>query len=144
MESDSKGTSWPHRSTHQSTMEVGEPLISIICFYISITVTFSKQICGRGMNNLYMFIVIFTVVVCSLSSSIFRELQKDSKSANTLPHGQRSIMVGTKRVQATTNTKGAIRSGAKKRIRNKQLISLTEEEYNDVVANVHHNPEMMR
>ncbi len=90
-----------------------------------------------------MFVAMFTIV-CPLSLSIFRELQKDSKSANSLPHGQRSIMVGTKRVQATMNTEGAIRSGTKKRIRNKQLISLTEEEYNDAVANVHHNPEMMR
>ncbi len=52
-------------------------------------------------------------------------------------------MVGTKRVQAATmNTEGVIvRSGRKKRIRNKQLISLTEDEYNDILAN---NPEMTR
>ncbi len=87
--------------------------------------------------------IFVSFTLCSLA----RELQKNSKSANAarLPHGQRSIMVGTKRVQAATiNTEGgAVRSGRKKRIRNKQLISLTEDEYNDIIANVY-NPEMTR
>ncbi len=129
MESDSEEISWAYRSTHQGTMEVG------VCedhFHNSLSPHLKiKFVC----TFLFCTLCHLSLSVCL---SIPRELQKKggSRSVNALPHGQRSIMVGNKRVQATVNTEGAInRSGRKKRIRNKRLIALTQEEYNDAVTN---------